>query len=230
MFSLSNVCGVAGHREGAGAEGPRTADRQPDRRGQRGAGTGRWHAGGGPGPAWAGQRRCGQTGGRVMRLFDEFAEEHQLVDRASGSLVRFAERARQIRDDPRGCARFRAIFQGVHRRLSPRARGEGAVSGAGRACRGARPTAGRFRSCWPTTASRRLWWTNSKRRPKTPLLPPCVARRLAHHLWEHADKEDSVLFPESQQRLIRGGVADLEGRPPTPEEEAARGARRRASS
>ena len=41
---------------------------------------------------------------------------------------------------------------------------------------------------------------------------PGPYRRLAHHLWEHIDKEDSVLLPEAEQRLIRGGVADLEGR------------------
>ena len=31
-----------------------------------------------------------------------------------------------------------------------------------------------------------------------------------------------MLFPEARQRLIRGGVATLEGRPPTSEEEEAR--------
>ncbi len=62
-----------------------------------------------------------------------------------------------------------------------------------------------------------------------PVAAAGVARRLAHHLWEHADKEDSVLFPESRQRLVRGGVANLEGRPPTPAEDAARSARRSSS-
>ena len=50
-----------------------------------------------------------------------------------------------------------------------------------------------------------------------------IARRLAHHLWEHVDKEDSVLFPESAERLRRNGVTRLEGREPTEEEDAARG-------
>jgi hypothetical protein len=49
-----------------------------------------------------------------------------------------------------------------------------------------------------------------------------VARRLAHHLWEHVDKENSVLFPESAERLRRNGVTRLEGREPTAEEDIAR--------
>jgi hypothetical protein len=49
-----------------------------------------------------------------------------------------------------------------------------------------------------------------------------VARRLAHHLWEHVDKEESVLLPESTDRLRRNGVVSLEGREPTEEEIAAR--------
>ncbi len=37
-----------------------------------------------------------------------------------------------------------------------------------------------------------------------------AARDLARLLWEHVDKENSVLFPEAEQRLVRGGVRDLE--------------------
>jgi len=36
-----------------------------------------------------------------------------------------------------------------------------------------------------------------------------AARELARLLWEHVDKENSVLFPEAEQRLVRGGVHDL---------------------
>ena len=49
-----------------------------------------------------------------------------------------------------------------------------------------------------------------------------VARRLAHHLWEHVDKEESVLLPESIERLRRNGVTRLDGRGQTAEEESAR--------
>lgn len=48
------------------------------------------------------------------------------------------------------------------------------------------------------------------------------SRRWAHGLWQHIDAEESVLFPESEARLRRGGYADLRGRGPTAAEEAAR--------
>ena len=52
------------------------------------------------------------------------------------------------------------------------------------------------------------------------------ARALAvehsHALWLHIDAENSVLFPESQARLIGAGVAELFGRSMTAAEEAAR--------
>lgn len=44
----------------------------------------------------------------------------------------------------------------------------------------------------------------------------------SHALWRHIDAENSVLFPESGERLQRAGVTELDGRGPTPEEEAAR--------
>lgn len=45
---------------------------------------------------------------------------------------------------------------------------------------------------------------------------------LAHLLWEHIDKEDSVLFPESQRRLEQYGIHELPVRPMSDEEAAAR--------
>ncbi len=41
-------------------------------------------------------------------------------------------------------------------------------------------------------------------------------------LWLHIDAEDSVLFPECEERLTRAGVRELPTRPPTAEEAAAR--------
>jgi hemerythrin-like domain-containing protein len=48
-----------------------------------------------------------------------------------------------------------------------------------------------------------------------------AAVRYSHILWLHIDAENSVLFPESEARLARVGVRELESRPPTPEELAA---------
>lgn len=44
-------------------------------------------------------------------------------------------------------------------------------------------------------------------------------RELVHHLWEHVDKEQTVLLPEAAARLRRAGVAELEA--PPPDEDAA---------
>ena len=40
-----------------------------------------------------------------------------------------------------------------------------------------------------------------------------AARRVARMLWEHIDKENSVLFLEAAERLPRAGVFELEDRP-----------------
>lgn len=39
-----------------------------------------------------------------------------------------------------------------------------------------------------------------------------AAVALAHLLWMHIDKENSVIFPEAGERLVRAGVSALEGR------------------
>ncbi len=45
---------------------------------------------------------------------------------------------------------------------------------------------------------------------------------LAHHVWEHVDKESSVLLPNARRRLERNGVHELPETPPTAAEDAAR--------
>ncbi|MFZ5438497.1 MAG: hemerythrin domain-containing protein [Myxococcota bacterium] len=49
-----------------------------------------------------------------------------------------------------------------------------------------------------------------------------VAKAYAHALWHHIDAENSVLFPESESRLVRDGVHQLPGRAPTAAELAAK--------
>ncbi|HEY0788839.1 MAG TPA: hemerythrin domain-containing protein [Thermoanaerobaculia bacterium] len=48
-----------------------------------------------------------------------------------------------------------------------------------------------------------------------------AAVRDSHILWLHIDAENSVLFPESEARLARVGIRELESRPATAEEIAA---------
>jgi len=156
-----------------------------------------------------------------MQLLDEFAEEHRLVDRAAGSLIRFAERANRSETTDKDVLDFvhflRVYIGGYHHEREEQVLFPALVERAEvPADRGPLPV---------MLADHReaaAMVDELEAVTGDPAAAAVLARRLAHHLWEHADKEDSVLFPESLQRLIRGGVANLEGRPPTPEEEAAR--------
>lgn len=156
-----------------------------------------------------------------MRLLDEFAEEHQLVDRASGSLVRFAEQALRSSTTPQDVVDFvrflRVYVGGYHHEREEQVLFPALVD---------RAEVPADRGPLPVMLADHRESSNLvdqlEAATADPVAAAGVARRLAHHLWEHADKEDSVLLPESRQRLIRGGVVDLEGRPPTPEEEAVR--------
>jgi hemerythrin-like domain-containing protein len=157
----------------------------------------------------------------MMQLLDEIAEEHRLIDRVAGSLIRFAEWATDgsvNASDVADFARFFTTFvTGYHHEREehvlfpalvnyaevPGDRGPLAVIEAEH-----RAAAGLV----DELAAR----ADDGGRPAE------VARRLAHHLWEHVDKEDSVLLPEAEKRLVRGGVTRLEGRPPTTVESEAR--------
>ncbi len=46
-----------------------------------------------------------------------------------------------------------------------------------------------------------------------------LATRYARGLWAHIDAENSVLLPESAERLLRAGIRELESRMPSPEED-----------
>lgn len=48
-----------------------------------------------------------------------------------------------------------------------------------------------------------------------------LARRYSHDLWHHIDAENHVFFPESEIRLRRNGVAELDSRDPDDRERAA---------
>jgi hemerythrin-like domain-containing protein len=156
-----------------------------------------------------------------MRLLDELTEEHRLVDRASGSLIRFAEGALTSETTSRDVADFvlflRVYVAGYHHEREEQELFPALVERAEvPADRGPLPV---MLADHRASAS---MVDELEAAAGDPVAAAKVARRLAHHLWEHVDKEDSVLFPESEQRLVRGGVAELQGRPPTIEEEAAR--------
>jgi len=157
-----------------------------------------------------------------MRLFDEFKAEHLLVDQVAGSLIRFAELAARGETSAEDVADFvhffRVFVAGYHHEREEETLFPALVERAEvPADRGPLPSIeADHRAAAILVDELEDAGENLERAAD-------VARRLAHHLWEHVDKEDSVLFPESSDRLRRNGVTRLEGREPTAEEEAARG-------
>jgi hemerythrin-like domain-containing protein len=158
----------------------------------------------------------------MIRLLDEFADEHRLVDRVAGSLIRFAERAADGVTSPLDVADFVRFFKvyvaGYHHEREERVLFPALIEHA--EVPGDRGPLAVIEADHRDAAA---FVNELAAHADDPGRAANVARRLAHHLWEHVDKEDSVLLPEAEQRLIRGGVPQLQGRPPTTEEEAARG-------
>lgn len=156
-----------------------------------------------------------------MRLLDELAIEHQLVDRIAGSLIRFAERARDgatSDDDVTDFVEFFRVFvAGFHHEREEQTLFAALVTRAEvPADRGPLPAIEEDHRRAAALVDELEEAARDREKAAG------TARRLAHHLWEHVDKEDSVLLPESRNRLRRNGVTRLEGRQPTAEEEAAR--------
>ena len=157
-----------------------------------------------------------------MRLFDELKAEHLLVDQVAGSLIRFAEltsRGETSVEDVSDFVHFFRVFVAGHHHereeatLFPALVERAEVPGD----RGPLPS---IEADHRTAAA---LVDELERAGGIQEKAADVARRLAHHLWEHVDKEDSVLLPESAERLRRNGVTRLEGREPTAEEDAALG-------
>jgi len=156
-----------------------------------------------------------------MRLVEELRVEHVLVDRVAGSLIRFAERETDGETSVEAITDFvhffRVFVAGYHHRREEETLFTALVERAEvPGDRGPIPV------------------IEAEHRVAAELVDEFeiakasggntadVARRLAHHLWEHIDKEESVLLPESADRLRRNGLTRLDGREPTAEEEFAR--------
>ena len=156
-----------------------------------------------------------------MQLFDEFKVEHLLVDRVAGSLIRFAELAARGETSAGDVSDFVAFFRvfvaGYHHEREEKTLFPALIEKAEvPADRGPLPSIeADHRMAAALVDEFEEKGANQEQAAE-------LARRLAHHLWEHVDKEDSVLLPESSQRLRRNGVTRLEGREPTVEEVAAR--------
>ena len=156
-----------------------------------------------------------------MQLFEEFKVEHLLVDRVAGSLIHFAEQAAGGEFSEEDVADFVSFFRvfvaGYHHEREERTLFPVLIERAEvPADRGPLPSIEADHRAAAALTDEFEGATGSQANLAE------AARRLAHHLWEHVDKEDSVLFPESSERLRRNGVTRLEGSAPTDEEVSAR--------
>jgi len=156
-----------------------------------------------------------------MQLLDELGQEHRLVDEVAGSLVRFSQRAAEGDIEPSDVADFVRFFRvfvaGFHHQREEETLFPALVD---------RAEVPKDRGPLPAIAADHheamLFVDGLEAASRDPKRAAEVARRFANHLWEHVDKEESVLLPEARERLRRNGLTRLEGRVPTDEEQAAR--------
>ena len=156
-----------------------------------------------------------------MQLLDELGQEHRLVDEVAGSLVRFSQRAAEGDIEPSDVADivrfFRVFVAGFHHQREEETLFPALVD---------RAEVPKDRGPLPAIAADHrkavLFVDALEAASRDPKRAAEVARRFANHLWEHVDKEESVLLPEARERLRRNGLTRLEGREPTDEEQAAR--------
>jgi hemerythrin-like domain-containing protein len=162
-----------------------------------------------------------------MRLIEELAAEHELIDAAAGSLRTWVERRLRGEADPADGPRFvtflRVFAAGFHH-----AREEDTLFVALRE-RAGLPEEGPLASLRDDHARTAALLVSIERLVCEPVLTGAAGdelRRLAvaysHALWHHIDAENSVLFPESASRLRKSGVNELPSRSMTDAEAAAR--------
>ncbi len=163
-----------------------------------------------------------------MKLIDELAAEHELIDAAVGSLRTWAERRLRGEADEADGARF-VEFLRVFAAQFHHAREEDTLFVALRE-RAGLPQEGPIASLCEDHARTAALLASIERLVIDGQALTGAAgdelRRLtieySHALWHHIDAENSVLFPEGEARLRKSGVPELPSRPMTPREAAAR--------
>ena len=154
-----------------------------------------------------------------MRLIDELRAEHTLIDRALGCLRHWVEVGGDAADGARFFEFFRryadqfhhareedSLFVGLHREAElPLERGPMMVLKKDHRRLGA------------LLGQMEPLLKNAQRGERLTTL----ATEYSRGLWVHIDGENSVLLPESEERLRRLNVLELPSRAPTPEELAA---------
>ena len=163
-----------------------------------------------------------------MKLLDTLQDEHTLIDRVLGSFRAYVAGLVDGTADPDDSHRFAAFFtvfaghfhHDREERVLFRALVEEAELPAGR---------GPVHALGREHAEMAEWLREMlpllERRPRsgddqTRLLT--LATRYSRALWRHIDAENSVLYPQAQERLRRCGIRELPDRPMSETEAAAR--------
>jgi len=147
-----------------------------------------------------------------MKILKDFETEHGLIERMAGSLYRWAMEGGEEADAARFATFFRTYSGGFHH---------------GREDAILIPAMIEHLEIPPDSPPIRvIQEEHEKLGELTSRLAEHADRQaaaeMARMLWEHIDKENSVLFLEAEERLPRAGVFELDDRPMTPEEDAAR--------
>lgn len=163
-----------------------------------------------------------------MKLIEAFESEHVLIDRVLGSFRAYVDRLDDGTADPGDGRRFAVFFTEFagrfHTEREERVLFEALVADAELP-----RDRGPVRAVSHEHAEMEAWM-----REMTPLLERgphsedersrlrALATRYSQALWRHIDAENSVLYPESAERLLRYGVRELPDRPMNEAEAAAR--------
>lgn len=166
-----------------------------------------------------------------MRLIDELRAEHELIDACVGAFRTWVERrlagAANADDGPRFVRFLRVYAAGYHHAREENVLFRALVESAGlpeagpiAALRDDHRRTGALLARIEALVSGALDQAGAQELR-------CRAIEYSHALWRHIDAENSVLFPESEPRLRRAGVAELPTRDLTVEEAEARDLGRR---
>jgi hemerythrin-like domain-containing protein len=163
-----------------------------------------------------------------MRLLDELRAEHDLIEKVLGSLRSYVEARLQGAFDPvdtEEFLRFFRVFAGGYHHAREEDCLFPALVEAAELPLGAGPVQvliaqheamGRvLAELAPLLRTYPLQLGARSRLER-------LATRYSHALWAHIDAENTVLLPEAEKRLRRVSMLEIDSRPPTAEEEAAK--------
>ena len=162
-----------------------------------------------------------------MRLIDDLQAEHQLIEAMAGSLRRFVEERLVGRGEPADGAAFLRFFRryagDFHHAKEEETLFRALVEQAEvPADRGPIPALTREHHRLAGLLDRMQGLLSA------PVLDPASGFHLrslavdySHSLWHHIDAENSVMFPEGQERLRRFRIHELPSRPMSGAETAA---------